>query len=101
MSSNALRIRQAISAEDFDTTRALFLEYAKWLGIDLCFQGFNDELVTLPGAYAPPAGRLFLAHDGKGVAGGCVALRKLMVDPAGKSCELKRLWVRPAFRGND
>jgi ribosomal protein S18 acetylase RimI-like enzyme len=100
VSEAALRIRQAASAEDCAVARTLFLEYAKWLHIDLCFQGFNEELATLPGAYAPPSGRLFLADDtDRGDTGGCVALRRLSVDPSGRACELKRLWVRPAFRG--
>jgi ribosomal protein S18 acetylase RimI-like enzyme len=93
-------IRQAVSAEDCAIARELFLEYAKWLNVDLCFQGFNEELATLPGGYAPPDGRLFLSGDAEceSVAG-CVALRRLKFDPTGKSCELKRLWVRPEFRG--
>ena len=92
-----LRIRHVSSPADCATARTLFLEYAKWLDIDLCFQGFGEELATLPGAYAAPSGRLFLAED-DGPAG-CVALRRLSVDPSGKSCELKRLWVRPEYRG--
>lgn len=98
----ALRIRLADSAQDCDIARTLFVEYAKWLGVDLCFQSFNEELANLPGAYAPPAGRLFLADSGDGSeAGGCVALRRLNSDPSETACELKRLWVRPAFRGHD
>jgi len=93
-------IRLAARAADYDTARRLFQEYATWLAIDLCFQGFADELATLPGAYAPPRGRLFIAEDNDtSVAAGCVALRSLKSDPSGSSCELKRLWVRPAFRG--
>ena len=60
MTSHQLAIREAITADDFDTARTLFLEYAQWLKIDLCFQGFNEELATLPGNYAPPSGRCHL-----------------------------------------
>jgi len=87
-------ITDAISAGDLPTVHALFVEYAASLGFDLCFQDFDRELATLPGDYAPPAGRLLLAHEGTEVAG-CVALRPL----AGSACEMKRLYVRPAFRG--
>ena len=91
-------IRQALTPVDFETARALFLEYSRWLNIDLCFQGFKQELATLPGAYAPPSGRLLLAEAGDGMAAGCVALRPLSTDATATSCELKRLWVRPPFR---
>lgn len=75
--------------------RALFEEYAASLAFELDFQGFADELAGLPGAYAPPRGRLLLALDG-GSAVGCVALRP--VD--GRTAELKRLYVRPRARGS-
>ena len=90
----AFDLRQAASADDVATARSLFEEYQRDLGISLCFQGFDEELATLPGAYAPPSGRLLLAFASDGPAG-CVALRKIEEG----ICELKRLWVRPGFRG--
>lgn len=74
--------------------RELFREYEQALGFDLCFQGFAAELASLPGEYAPPRGRLYLAYADDTIAG-CAALR-----PASKTAvELKRLYVRAAFRG--
>ena len=89
-----LKFVQAESVEEINQARELFLEYSAALGIDLCFQNFDEELATLPGDYAPPDGRLRLALDETRVAG-CVALRKIDTD----TCEMKRLYVRPAFRG--
>ena len=81
-------------AEGLAKARRLFEEYATSLGSDVCLQGFDQELVTLPGRYAAPEGRLLLAVRADELAG-CVALRAL--EPS--VCEMKRLFVRPAYRG--
>ncbi len=88
-------IAPARSAADLASTRELFLEYATDLGFDLCFQGFDAELASLPGRYAPPLGVILLAREPDGLAG-CVALRPL--DTTAGRCEMKRMYVRPAFR---
>ena len=85
---------QASSPEEIQHARELFEEYAAWLKIDLCFQNFAQELANLPGDYAPPGGRLLLAIEENQIAG-CVALRK--IDDS--ACEMKRLFLRAAFRG--
>ncbi|MEK7716379.1 MAG: GNAT family N-acetyltransferase, partial [Pseudomonadota bacterium] len=92
--SQHMNICQANTPEQIALSRVLFEEYAAWLGIDLSFQGFPAELATLPGLYVPPQGKLLLAFvDSE--ATGCVALRPL----EGGICEMKRLFVRPPFRG--
>jgi GNAT superfamily N-acetyltransferase len=90
----SLSIYPADSPAQIAQARELFLEYAESLGFSLCFQSFDKELAELPGDYAPPDGRLLLAeYDGKLAA--CVALHKL----ESGICEMKRLYLRPQFRG--
>jgi len=90
-----MQLIQASSSEHIQSARQLFEEYAAGLGIDMCFQSFDQELAELPGRYAPPLGRLLLAYsDGK--LAGCIALRSL----ESNICEMKRLFVRPDFRGH-
>jgi putative acetyltransferase len=89
-----MRIVQANSPNDVDHARTLFLEYQAGLGISLCFQNFDQELKNLPGDYAPPDGRLLLASNDDQIAG-CIAMRKL----GDGVCEMKRLFVRPTYRG--
>ena len=83
-----------VQASQIEEARALFKEYAAWLGLNLCFQNFDKELAELPGDYVPLSGRLFLAIENDQIAG-CVAVRKIADD----TCEMKRLYVRPSFRG--
>ena len=80
-----------------EDTRAIFREYAASLDVDLCFQDFDEELAALPGDYAPPGGHLLLAHV-EGELAGCGALRPLNDVDYANACEMKRLYVRPAFR---
>jgi GNAT superfamily N-acetyltransferase len=110
LGAGAATIRHASTARDIELARGLFVEYAQWLKVDLCFQGFDEELATLPGAYAPPRGRLLLAGT-PGEAFACIALRPLGGGPGcgagpiapdgndGRLAEVKRLYVQPAHRG--
>ena len=89
-----MEIIQAATGRQIADARSLFREYEAWLNLDLCFQGFEDELAGLPGKYALPYGRLLLAYQDEQSAG-CIALRKL----PNNICEMKRLFVRNDFRG--
>jgi ribosomal protein S18 acetylase RimI-like enzyme len=91
-----IELKHACQSEDLGMIKELFIEYAQSLEIDLGFQGFANELESLPGKYAPPDGSLVLALvDGQ--AAGCIALRPISFS----ICEMKRLYVRPAYRGLD
>ena len=89
-----LKLVKVTGGEDLSHVRELFLAYAEWIGIDLSFQNFNNELENLPGDYAPPGGCLLLAlYDDQ--PAGCVAVRKIDAE----ICEMKRLYVTPEFNG--
>ena len=91
---NDFDFQPAESPDQIAQVRELFLEYANSLGFSLCFQSFDQELASLPGDYVPPEGRLILATSNREPAG-CVALHKIQPD----ICEMKRLYVRPNYRG--
>jgi putative acetyltransferase len=94
--NSRLQFAQAASSAQIAQARELFLEYAQSLGFSLCFQNFEKELAELPGDYAPPGGRLLLAEHESHLVG-CVALH-----PLGPGiCEMKRLYLRPQFRGKN
>jgi len=97
MDSPALRIVTPDSPEMIDAAREVLHEYAHSLGVDLSFQGFHQEVTGLPGGYAAPAGRLLLATVDDAIAG-CGAFRALPDPDYPNACEMRRLYVRPAFR---
>jgi putative acetyltransferase len=91
-------LHHPVSLDDWNLARTLFLEYASSLKIDLCFQGFENELANLPGEYAAPRGALLLATV-NGIVAGCCALRPLDSSDYSNASEMKRLFVRNVFRG--
>lgn len=91
---SSVQIVEAHERAFLETIRELFREYEAAIKVDLCFQGFERELAELPGAYAPPKGRLLMALV-DGSAAGCIGVREI----ESGVCEMKRLYVRPAFRG--
>lgn len=97
MSAAHFDISAGRGAADMATTRKMFVEYQNWLGVDLCFQDFENEIAGLPGKYAPPGGEIFIARDGDAVAG-IVAVRPVG-NPADGLSEMKRLYVRDRWRG--
>jgi ribosomal protein S18 acetylase RimI-like enzyme len=97
MSSPELRLRTPDTPELLAAAREIFQEYADGLGVDLCFQHFEEELATLPGDYAAPQGALLLAFVDDELAG-CGAFRPLPDVDYANACEMKRLYVRRAFR---
>ncbi|MES2951898.1 MAG: GNAT family N-acetyltransferase [Pseudomonadota bacterium] len=93
-----IRLVTPVTAYELDGIRSLFVEYANALNVDLCFQNFNEELQRLPGDYAAPRGGLLLATvDGQ--LAGCCAMRGMDAVDYPNACEMKRLYVRPAYRG--
>jgi putative acetyltransferase len=98
LTTTTLKIIQASAPGELDATVQIFREYADSLGVDLAFQDFAAELANLPGDYAPPRGTLLLALVDEAVAG-CCALRPLDEADYANACEMKRLYVRKAFRG--
>jgi GNAT superfamily N-acetyltransferase len=93
-----IELVEAGSPAQLDAVREVFREYAAGLGVDLCFQNFEAELAGLPGDYAPPGGALLIAQV-DGHLAGCAALRALADVDYANACEMKRLYVRRAFRG--
>ena len=88
-------IKVATTDAEFEHARTLVAEYADWLDVDLCFQGYDEEMANFSSVYGPPRGQMLLAMDAD-VAAGCVGLRPLKAAGEG---EIKRLFVCPAYRG--
>lgn len=99
MKNPALRFITPNTPEEFHDLRALLREYAEGLQIDLCFQGFEAELAELPGEYVAPRGALLMVLVDQQLAG-CCALRPLDAIDYPNACEMKRLYVRAAYRGS-
>ena len=93
-----IELRRPATPGELASAAEIFREYAASLDIDLCFQDFDRELASLPGEYAPPRGHLLLAYVG-GELAGCGAIRPFADAEDGNACEMKRLYVRPGFRG--
>ncbi|WP_299481015.1 GNAT family N-acetyltransferase [uncultured Roseibium sp.] len=93
---NSISVTPVESDTELSAVKSLFRAYVDWLGIDLTYQGFEEELAGMPGKYAPPKGALFVAKDTDGSILGCVGLRPFDDDG---SCEMKRLYVLPEGRG--
>jgi len=87
-------ILEVNTPELIDETKHLFRDYEKWLNVSLCFQGFKEEVNSLPGKYAPPEGRLYIVKFA-GKYSGCIALRKI----EDGICEMKRLYLKEVLRG--
>lgn len=97
MTAPLVELMTPTTPELLEATRAIFRDYAMSLDVDLCFQNFDAELAALPGDYAPIQGALLLALVNGEVAG-CGALRRLADCDYANACEMKRLYVRPAYR---
>ncbi|OYD51909.1 GNAT family N-acetyltransferase [Acidovorax kalamii] len=98
MDKPSITLRTPSTPAELDAVRDIFREYASTLGVDLCFQGFDAELAQLPGDYAEPRGALLIAEV-EGAVAGCCALRPLDAADYPNASEMKRLYVRKAFRG--